>query len=115
MRTAASGLLLTLILVTAVAAPQACVESTSSRQGAQQSGANGPSGGPTSGSGPGASTFDKRALLAHLGQEVIVAVYTEFAAAAANLEAAAIGYAGSLASGDRDALRDAWRDAMAIW
>ncbi|HZO11796.1 MAG TPA: imelysin family protein [Polyangiaceae bacterium] len=110
MKTAASGLLLTLLLI--VAAPQACVESTSSRRGAQQSGA-GPSGGPTAGSGTGSSGFDKRALLAHLGQEVIVTVYIEFAAAAASVEAAAVGYASSL--GDREALEDAWRDAMAIW
>jgi uncharacterized protein len=62
-----------------------------------------------------ASNFDVRPLLANVGSNVVLATLTEFAASAAALEQACDAYATSGADDDRDAARQAWRDAMRIW
>jgi predicted lipoprotein len=95
------------------AAPPGCVESTSSRRGGP---AGGGSEGPTQPStGTVTPGFDKRALLQHLAEEVIVSTYADFVSAAVALEAAAVAHASTLDPGDHDALEQAWRDAMVVW
>ena len=87
--------------------PHACVESSAQRVSAVSSGSTN----PTAGSGD----FDKNALLASLGQNVVLATYDDFVDRAAELEAATAGYASSLSATDRSAAQQAWRDASALW
>jgi predicted lipoprotein len=76
----------------------ACVDASSQRHGTTSSGGG----------------FDKGALAQNLGEQ-IYQTYVSFAAAADALAAATQSYAASLSSSDRDAVRQAWRDAMLIW
>jgi uncharacterized protein len=57
----------------------------------------------------------RRAVLTHLGEDVVLATYGEFSQRAEALEAAADTYADSLDDGDADDARQAWRDATDVW
>ncbi len=98
-----------------VVALYACVGANSERNGpggAEQS--SGDPTGSTSGGATGGGNFDKAELAKNLGEQMID-TYAAFAEAADALSAAAGAYAASLGSEERDAVRQAWRDAMAIW
>lgn len=84
----------------------ACVGSDTDR--------NGP-GTITAGSGPaGGGSFDKSALLANLGEQLVI-LYGQVADAADRLASATDTYAGSLDPADREAAQQAWREAMVLW
>lgn len=57
----------------------------------------------------------KREILAALGENVFRPAYASFADAAAALETATAAYAADRSEANRDAARQAWIDAMAIW
>lgn len=57
----------------------------------------------------------RRAVLANLGEDVILATYVDFEAKADALETAANTYAGSLEDADRQATQRAWDEAMQVW
>ncbi|MFW5920569.1 MAG: imelysin family protein [Polyangiales bacterium] len=57
----------------------------------------------------------RRAVAAALGREAVLPTYREFEGAAADLVTATEAYAGSGSADDRDAARQAWVDAMAVW
>jgi uncharacterized protein len=68
---------------------------------------------------PPPDTFDRRAMLASLGEYVILPTYREFNAAAESLQASAWSYATAVASGavvgELNAARDAWKRTMLVW
>lgn len=57
----------------------------------------------------------RRDVLGNLGENVILATYVDFEAAAQTLEASAGSYADSLDEADHQAAQAAWSDAMQIW
>lgn len=98
----------------ALGSMHACVESSTTRHtGSSQSGA-GPSGVGPSSSSTGGGSFDKSEMLNNLGAQ-IAGTCASFATAADALAAATQSYATSLSTADRDAARQAWRDAMDVW
>lgn len=112
MRTSATAIGLGLGL--AAISLYACVESSSTQRGPGQQSAAAQTGGPGPTTSSGGGAFDKAAMLANLGQQVL-GTYEAFAVAADGLAAATESYASTLSAADRDAARDAWRDAMAVW
>lgn len=83
----------------------ACVKSSSEHIG--------PASSSTSGAGGG--SFDKTALLASLGEDVVLAECREFVTVAETLRDRTADYAASGETADRDEARQAWRDAIAVW
>src|SRR5688572_23604246 len=63
--------------------------------------------------------FDRRAMLQHLADEVIIPAHADFVTAAGALTGALDTYCAALDSGpastERDAALQAWRDAMLQW
>jgi predicted lipoprotein len=57
----------------------------------------------------------RRAVLSSLGEDVILATYAEFEQKTDTLASAADAYAGSQSDADRQAVQDAWREAMNTW
>ncbi len=57
----------------------------------------------------------RRDVLANLGENVILATYVDFEAKAEAVETAASTYADSLDAADRQAVQDAWNEAMQVW
>jgi predicted lipoprotein len=66
-----------------------------------------------------ADTFDRRAMLASVGEHVILPTYREFKKSAEALEGAASAHATAVAAGtlssERSAARDSWKQAMIVW
>ncbi|MFP4598742.1 MAG: imelysin family protein [Persicimonas sp.] len=57
----------------------------------------------------------RRAVLAHLGEEVILPTYEDFEARAEALSEAAEDYSNSLSDDDREAVQQAWAEAIDVW
>ena len=70
---------------------------------------------PTDASADSGVRIDRRTVLASLADNAVRATLGEFTTAAEALATATSTYAGSLGEPDRDAARQAWRDAAAVW
>ncbi len=109
----AAPLLGGLAVVAGLALAPSCVESHSTTHG-PASASTGAGAGRAASSGA-ATGFDKHALLANLGERVVLATYREFASRVGDLALACSAWKASGASSERAVAQGAWKSAMSTW